>query len=127
MRVQFILKPKRKVHSKHILLFSCCVTRAVRIELVSNLTTIEFIKSFKRLISKRDKPKIVYSDNVKTVKVGAKWLANINKDQKLHNFLRSETIIWKFNVPKVPWWGSQFERLIGLINQVCTGLLGKHS
>ena len=80
MRVQFILKPRRKVNSKHILLFSCCVTRAVRIELVSNLTTTEFIKSFKRLISKRDKPKTVYSDNVKTVKVGAKWLANINKD-----------------------------------------------
>ena len=24
-------------------------------------------------------------------------------------------IIWKFNVPKAPWWGGQFERLIGLI------------
>ena len=34
---------------------------------------------------------------------------------ELHDFLSSETIIWKFNVPKAPWWGGQFERLIGLI------------
>ena len=37
----------------YILLFSCSVTRAVHIELVSSLTTTEFIKSFKRLISRR--------------------------------------------------------------------------
>ena len=69
------------------------LTRAVHIELVSNLTTTEFIKSSKRLISRRDKPKIVYSDNAKTFKAGAKWLANINRDQKLHDFLSSEKIL----------------------------------
>ena len=72
-------KTKKKSELKaYILLFSCSVTRAVHIELVTNLTTIEFIKSFKRLISRRGKPKIVYSDNAKTVKAGAKWLPNIN-------------------------------------------------
>ena len=52
------------------------------------------------MISRRIKPKIVYSDNAKTFKTGAKWLANINKDQELHDFLSSETIMWKFNIPK---------------------------
>ena len=109
-------KTKKKSDLKaYILLFSCSVTRAVHIELVSNLTTTEFIKSFKRLISRRGKPKIVYSDNAKTFKPVAKWLANINRNQKLHDLLSSETILWKFNVPKAPWWGGQFERLIGLI------------
>ena len=64
---------------------------------------------------RRGKSKIIYSDNPKPFKAGAKWLANINKNQKLHDFLSSETIIWKFNVPNIPWWGGQFERLIGLI------------
>ena len=86
-----------------ILLLSSSVTRAAHIELVPNLTTTEFIKSFKRLISRRGKPKIVYCDNTKTFKAGAKWLANINKDQKLQHFLSRETIIWEFNVPKAPW------------------------
>ena len=70
------------------------------IELVANLTTTEFIKSFKRLILRRGKPRVAYSDNAKTFRAGAKWLGNINKDQKLHDFLSRETIIWKFNVPK---------------------------
>ena len=48
---------------------------------------------------RRGKPKIVYSDNTKAFKAEAKQLANINKDEKLHDFLSSETIIWKFNVP----------------------------
>ena len=124
-RVQFTIKPKRKVNSKHISYFSCSVTRAVHIELISSLTTTEFIKGFKRLISRRGKPKIVYSDNAKTFKAGAKWLANVNKDQELHDFLSSETIIWKFNVPKAPWWGGQFERLIGLIKASLYRTIGK--
>ena len=127
MRVQFIKKPETKVSSNHILLFSCSVTRAVHIELVSSLTTTEFIKSFKRLISRRGKPKIVYSDNAKTFKARTKWLANINRDQKLHDFLSSETILWNFNVPKAPWWSGQFKRLIGLIKASSYRTIGKHS
>ena len=79
---------------------------------VSNLTTTEFIKSFKRLTSIKGKSKIVYCDNSKTFKAEAKWLANINKDQKL-------------NVPKTPWWGGQFERLIGLIKECLYRTIGK--
>ena len=97
-------KTKKKSKLKaYILLFSCSVTRAVHIELVSNLTTTECIKGFMRLIP-RGKPKINYSDKAKTSKEGAKWLAKINKDQKLHDFLRSKAIIWNFNVPKSPCW-----------------------
>ena len=97
-------KTKKKSKLKaYILLFSCSVTRAVHIELVSNLTTTECIKGFLRLIS-RGKPKINYSDKAKTSKEGAKWLAKINKDQKLHDFLSSKAIMWNFNVPKSPCW-----------------------
>ena len=109
----------------YILLFSCSVTRAIHTELVSNLTTTEFIKGFKKMISRRIKPKIVYSDNAKTFKAGAKWLANINKDQELHDFLSSETIMWKFNIPKASWWGGQFERLYGLIKAILHRTIGK--
>ena len=77
---------------------------------VSNLTATEFIKSFKKLTSIKGKPRIVYCNNAKTFKVGAKWLANIKKDQKLLDFLSSETIIWKFKVPKAPCWDGQFEQ-----------------
>ena len=55
-----------------ILLFSCSVSRAVHLELKSNLTTTEFIKSFNKLILRRRKPNVIYSDNAKAFKVGAK-------------------------------------------------------
>ena len=69
--------------------------------------------------------KKVYSDNAKTLKVGANWLANINKDHKLHDFLSSDMIIWKFNVLNVSWWGGQFERLIGLLESSLYRTIGK--
>ena len=58
-------------------------------------------------------------------KAGTKWLANIHKEQKLHDFLRSETIIWKFNIPKAAWWDGQFERIIGLIKARLYRTIGK--
>ena len=122
--IYYKIKKKNELKA-YILLFSCSVTRAVHIELASNLTTTDFIKSFKRLILRRGKPKIVYSGNAKTFKVGAKWLANINRDQKLHDFLSSETILWKFNVLKTTWWDGQFERLIGLIKASLYRTIGK--
>ena len=65
----------------YIVLFSCSVSRAARMELVSNLTTTEFIKNFKRLISRRGKPNNIYSDNTKPSKTGAKWLNGIKRDE----------------------------------------------
>ena len=55
----------------YILLFSFSVTKAVYLELVPNVTTSEFIRCLKRLIARRGRPKIIYSDNAKTFKAGA--------------------------------------------------------
>ena len=121
----FYKTKKKSEHKAYILLFFCSVTRAMHTELVSNLTTTEFITGFKKMILRRIKPKIVYSDNAKTFKAGAKWLANINKDQELHDFLSSETIMGKFNIPKASWWGGQFERLYGLIKAILHRTIGK--
>ena len=81
-------KTKKKNELKaYILLFSCSVTRAVHIELVSNLTTPEFIKSFKRLILRRGKPEIVYSDNAKTFKAGGKVTSKHNQRSETPRFV----------------------------------------
>ena len=71
----------------------------------------------KRLIARRESPKIFYSVNVMTFQAGAKWLTRINKDEKFHNFLSNESITWKFNLSKAPWWGRQFEWLLGFTKQ----------
>ena len=117
---------KKSKLKAYISLFSSSVTRAVRsYGIRTHIITTEFIKSFKILILRRGKPNIVYSDNAKTLEAGAKWLENINKDQKLLNLLHRETIIWDFNVPEAPWWGGQFERLISLIKSSLYMTIGK--
>ena len=111
-------RSKNKVISKsYISSFSCSVSRAIHLALGPNLTTQEFIKSMKRLIARQGSPKIVCSDYVKIFQAGAKWLNRINKDEKFHNFLSNESVTWKFNLSKAPWWDGQFERLIGPTKQ----------
>ena len=84
---------------------------------MSNLSTTEFIKNFKRLISRRRKPNIIYSDNAKAFKSGAKWLKNINRDKQLHDFLIKEKVIWKFNLSRASWWGGRYKRVTGFTKQ----------
>ena len=60
-----------------ILLFTCCVSRANILELISNATTQEFIKCLKRLIARRGKRSIIYLDNAKSFRAAAKWLKQI--------------------------------------------------
>lgn len=47
----------------YIALFICLTTRAIHLELVSDLSTTQFMKGFKRFISRRGIPKEIHSDN----------------------------------------------------------------
>ena len=74
-----------------------------------------FIQSLKRLIARRGRPSKVYSDNGRTFVAAAKWLDKVRKDEKFNDFLSKQSITWQFNLSRAPWWGGQFERLIGLM------------
>ena len=39
----------------------------------------------------------------------------MHKDEELNEFLCNQSISWQFNLSRAPWWGGQFERLIGLV------------
>ena len=55
-------KSEREV-KVYILLFSCSISRAIHLELLTNQATVEFIKALKRLVARRERPQIIYSDN----------------------------------------------------------------
>ena len=117
----------KKEQKAYILIFSCSVSRAVHLELIPNTTTTEFIKCLKRLVARREKPTTIYSDNAKPFQAAAKWLKQIIKSEQFHEHLTKENINWKFNLPKAPWWGGHFERLIGVIKQALYKFLGRTS
>ena len=94
-----------------ICLFTCCVTRAVHLEVVPGLSTPAFIRSLKRFTSRRGLPAKMISDNGKTFKAAAKELHSIVSHDNVQHYLAGLGIQWIFNLPKAPWWGGIFERL----------------
>jgi len=85
----------------------------------------EFINSLKRLIARRGRPSKVFSDNGKTFVAAAKWLSKVRKDEKFNNFHAKQSITWQFNLSHAPWWGGQFERLIGLMKAAFYKTIGQ--
>lgn len=98
-------RDKGKDLKSSIVLYSCSLTRAVFLELLPSLETREFIKSFKRMIARRGRPSLVYSDNGSTFVAAAKWLKLVWKDEELNDFLRNHESSWRFNLSRGPWWG----------------------
>lgn len=58
----------------YILLFTCCSTRAVHLELATDLSADVFIRCLRRFTARRGLLEIIVSDNAKTFKSAAKVL-----------------------------------------------------
>ena len=108
----------------YLVIFSCSLSRAVHLEIVPNLETATFIPCLKRLVARKGRPRVIYSDNGRTFVKAAKWLGQAVKDERLHSHLEECNITWKFNLSRAPWWGGQFERLIGIVKKAMHKTIG---
>ena len=108
----------------YLLIFSCSLSRAVHLELVQDLETRTFIQCLKRLITRRGRPAVIYSDNGATFLKAAKWLEQVRNDERVQGLLQEYDVIWKFNLSRAPWWGGQFERLIGVVKSAMYKVIG---
>ena len=117
---------RRKYEGKaYIVLFACSLTRALYLEILPDLTTEEFLKCLKRFIARKGRPEKIYSDNAKTFSAAAKWLKKVMKEEQIQHVLGVNHIKWQFNLSKAPWWGGQYERLVGLVKQSMYKTLGR--
>lgn len=107
-----------------ICLFTFAVYRAVHLELANSLSAACFMKAFRRFVSRRGRPKIVYSDNGTNFVGTENLLRKLDWDCSGKSFA-AERIIWKFNPPTASWWGGFWERLIGLLKQLLRKTLGR--
>ena len=71
--------------------------------------------SLKKFIARKRRPEKIYSDNGSTFVGAAGWLRKTMRDEKFSQFLAQNEIVWQFNLSRAPWWGGQFERMIGLV------------
>ena len=91
-----------------ICLFTCCVTWAIHLDLVPDLTTGAFLRCFKRFVARRGVPKTMVSDNGKTFKSAAKLLTNPVVSE-VKNHLLPLYVKWTFNIERASWWGGDVQ------------------
>ena len=92
-----------------VALFVCATTRAVHLEMVTNLTTDEFLLAFRRFIARRAKPQKIFSDNATTFRAAAEAIQ----------------CTWEFNPPAAPWFGGFYERLVQSVKAPLQKVVGQ--
>lgn len=101
------VKTKSSVEKAYIALFTCAVTRAVHLVLVSDLSTEKFLLAFKRFISRQALCRIV-SDNARTFK-------RADQEPELLRYFTEKGITWKYIAERAALWGGFWERLVRLV------------
>lgn len=118
----FLIKEKTrsKISIKaYICIFVCFVTKAVHIELATDLSTDAFLNCLKRFVSRRGLCQNIYSDNG-TNFIGAKnalnelgkLIADKNFRDRIINFASMEKITWHFIPPRAPHFGGLWESAV---------------
>ncbi|XP_075162954.1 uncharacterized protein LOC142235578 [Haematobia irritans] len=107
---------RRSTTSKgYICLFVCMCTKAVHLEVVSSLTTEDFIAAFKRFTSRRGHCTDLYSDNGTTFIGASKELQILHHrskatiPEKLAEGLHNIGTTWHFIPPASPHFGGLWE------------------
>ena len=95
-----------------ICLYMCCITRAIHLDLVSDLSSQSFLYSFKCFAARQGLPRRIVSDNGKTFKSAAKTLKAIMSSREVTKHLAGLRVEWVFNIERAPWWGGIFERMV---------------
>ena len=101
-----------------VCLYVCLVTRALHTEVVPNLTTEQFLLTFRRLVARFGRPAVMWSDNARTFtaaakEIGALWSPSAFK--RVKKAIVADGTHWKFIAPASPHQGGVYERLVGLM------------
>ena len=108
-----------------IALYTCCVTRAVHLELIPDMSTQTFIRSFKRFSARRGVPAQIVLDNAKTFVSAAQTLQDVLRSPEVQQHFAGINVKWVFNLEKAPWWGGFFERMVQSVKRYLKKSIGK--
>ena len=115
------VKSGNSIIKAYIVLFTCMVTRASHLEVVTSISERDFIDAFIKFTSRRGHPRIMYSDNASNFSSAAKTSENIVKNDK---FISDFRIKWKFITARAPFQGGAWERLIGMTKNSLKKVVG---
>ena len=113
---------ERKVY---VCLFTCAVTRAVHLEVVTDLSVETFLLALRRFSSQRSTPSIMMSDNASTYLAAANELRQLFSSSLLSDTLSQRGIDWRFIPKRAPWFDGFWECLISLTKLSLKKILGR--
>lgn len=114
----FIKSGIRRVVSKkcYVSVFICFATRAIHLELVSDLSTPTFLAALTRFMSRRGLCSHIHSDNgtnfVGAAKVLKNYLQSQTSSQSVVDLLANEGVQWHFIPPSAPHFGGLWEAAV---------------
>jgi hypothetical protein len=97
-------------------IFTCAVIRAIHLEITDSLSTEDFMLAFRRFSARRGFPTVLYSDNAKSFKAAS---------VRLQAYYGHSSPEWKWIVPRSPWWGGWWERLVRSVKSALRKTIGK--
>jgi transposase InsO family protein len=126
--------PRSKTIIKgYVAIFVCFATKAIHIEVVSDMTTESFLAALRRFIARRGKPRTIYSDNGTNFQGAANQLHAIYKMLQskvqmttIQDFLTSEGCDWFFIPPNSPHFGGLWEAAVKSMKYHMKRVLGLH-
>ncbi|XP_060856494.1 uncharacterized protein LOC132934227 [Metopolophium dirhodum] len=115
----------------YVSVFICLATRAIHLELVSDLSTDAFIRALNRFFDRRGKSMVIYSDNA-TNFVGAnrklkEWYQLFHSDEnkkRTMDTLSDLGIDWKFIPARSPHFGGLWEAGVKSMKSLLSKVLG---
>lgn len=126
--------PRKTAVKAYGAIFVCMCTKAVHLELVSDLSTERFLQALRRFIARRGRCTDLYSDNG-TNFVGARnqlqelfrrW-KDADHQQDLARFCTNEGINWHFNPPGSPHFGGLWEAAVRSAKHHILRVIGTNS
>ncbi|KAL4126593.1 hypothetical protein QTP88_010805 [Uroleucon formosanum] len=119
---------KSRVFKIYIAVFVCFSTKAVHLEIVSDLSTDAFLAAFDRFVARRGLPNDVYSD-CGTNFVGAnKQLRSLihSAEGQIAIGNARATCDWHFNPPSAPHFGGLWEAAVRSTKRLLVRVIGSH-
>ena len=101
----------------YVCLFTCATTRAVHLELVTDMTASAFLRAFRRFAGRRSYPRLIISDNGSNFRASEVFLRQYFELSEVQQFFEKRRCEWKFIPPRSPWQGRFYERMIGVVKK----------
>jgi len=100
-------------------------TCAIHLELTHGLNVSSFLLAFRRFVGQHGLPATLFSDNAKTFKSGSKEVRAICCSSEVFQYLTNQRTSWKFILPRAPWWGGFWERMVQTVKRSLRKAIGR--